>query len=204
VADAQFEVNAGASQDSASRSAWTGVSGSWVVMNGGVFAANRVSDAFAIVDVDDQARVPVYFENQLVGRTNRRGRLLIPWVTAYYPASYRISPLSLDPDVVITATEQRVAVRQNTGAVVPFPVRQVRAATLSLVRPDGGFVPAGSHAAQINGQPVVVGWDGFLYLENAQSGPVTVTMPSGDRCEARLDVTAGSTGINRLGKVVCR
>ncbi len=50
---------------------WADASGSLVWMDAGVFAANRIDDAFVVVSTDGFADVPVRYENQLVGRPAR-------------------------------------------------------------------------------------------------------------------------------------
>src|SRR5690606_34594076 len=85
------------------RTDWAGVSGAVLVMGGGLFAANRVTDSFVLVDTDGHPGVPVLFENQPVGRTNSRGHLMIPSVPSYYVAKYAIDPLALPTDVRVPA-----------------------------------------------------------------------------------------------------
>ena len=146
---------------------WGSVAGSAVIMDGRVLPANRVSDAFVLIDTDGQPGVPVLFENQRVGETDRRGHLLVPWVNAYYPAKYQIDPLALSPDLRIGTVEQRVAVRARSGAVVHFPIAVSTSLLLSLVDASGAPLTLGRVALdRVTGQQAVVGWDGLVYLEN--------------------------------------
>ena len=52
-------------------------SGSIAWMGGSVFAANVIRDSFAVVDMDGQTGVPVLEDNQIVGRTNGAGKLIL-------------------------------------------------------------------------------------------------------------------------------
>ncbi len=65
--------------------------------------------------------VPVNYENQPVGKTNRNGYLLVSGVSAYYPASYRIDTLDLPADTQIKDTERKIALRRRSGYLVEFP-----------------------------------------------------------------------------------
>lgn len=200
------EASAGAYQNGASRTQWTSLAGSAIVMGGSAFPANRVSDAFALIDTGGHADVPVYFENQLVGSTNRRGKLLVPWVTAYYPASYRISPLSLDADLQVPATERRVAVRYNSGAVVSFPIDPVRAAVMTLVDAAGEPLAVGTKVVHVeSGQIQIVGWEGLLYLEGVRtSNRLIVTAVDGHVCRVGFELENLPRGVTRLGRLACR
>jgi hypothetical protein len=88
-------------------------------MDGKVFAANQIDDAFAVVRTGRQAGVPVMFENQVVGRTGRSGHLLVPWVASHYPGKFSIDPGSLPLEVEPKSVEQRVVVRRCTCASLP-------------------------------------------------------------------------------------
>lgn len=74
---------------------WGEAMGSIVLMDGELFAANKINDAFVVISTDGHPDVPVNYENQPVGKTNNNGYLLISGVSAYYPASYSINTLNL-------------------------------------------------------------------------------------------------------------
>lgn len=58
-------------------------SGSLVVMDGALFAAQRINQAFALVSTAGVANIPVNYENISVGTTDESGHLLVtnllPW-----------------------------------------------------------------------------------------------------------------------------
>lgn len=185
---------------------WASVSGAAIVMDGGVFATSRVADAFVLVDTNGHEGVPVRFEHQVVGTTNRRGHLMVPWTTAYYAASYQIDPLMLDADVYAPITERRVAVRRNSGLVVAFPLERIVAALVSLVDGTGRPLPVGATVLHAQtGQATVVGWDGLAYLEGAQpSNQLRVSLPNGDVCTAAFSFATTPGHVQRVGPVPCR
>lgn len=170
---------------------WGSASGSLVFMDGGLFAANRIADAFVVVNTG-APDIPVRYENQLVGRTNGDGQLLIPWASAYYDALYAIDPLTLPANARVPLVEQRVAVARGSGHVVRFPVEIRRAATATLRLPGGAPVPAGAivHTGAVTSY---VGWEGFVYLEDFDAGErLDIDLPDGGRCSARLGEPAAA------------
>ena len=66
---------------------WGEAMGAIVLMDGELFAANKINDAFVVISTDGHPDVPVSYENQPVGKTNSNGYLLVSGVSAYYPAS---------------------------------------------------------------------------------------------------------------------
>jgi outer membrane usher protein len=184
---------------------WAEAQGSIALMDGAVFAGNRVSDAFALVSTDDVRGVPVRYENQLVGKTDSGGHLLVPYATSYYPAKYEIDTLSLPADLQARMVEQRVAVQYGSGYLVRFPMKHVLTVLIRLTDPTGKPLPVGTpvHAAKAE---AYVGWDGMLYLSGINRGEkLEASLPSGTRCIATVRaVPAASAGQVRLGPLVCR
>ena len=183
---------------------WLGASGSLVIMDDAVFASNRVSDAFAVVSTGE-AGVPVRYENQLIGETDRSGRLLIPAASAYYLALYDIDTLSLPANVKAPVVRQRVAIAAGRGLVVRFPVEHLTAARATIRDAAGEPLPAGAQAT-INGTTTTyVGWDGLLFIESiAARNDVEVSLPEGTTCHARFTANPKSDDIIDLGTLTCK
>jgi outer membrane usher protein len=111
---------------------WGEAMGAIVLMDGELFAANKINDAFVVISTDGHPDVPVSYENQPVGKTNNNGYLLVSGVSAYYPASYRIDTLNLPADTRLKETERRIAIRRHSGYLVDFPMEQERVASVIL------------------------------------------------------------------------
>jgi outer membrane usher protein len=184
---------------------WFGASGSLVFMDGAVFAANRVSDAFAVVSTNGEAGIPVRYENQLIGNTNRNGQLLIPSASAYYPALYDIDTLSLPANVKAPVVSQRVAIAAGSGHVIRFPVERMTAARATIRDMAGEPLPAGATAI-INGTSTTyVGWDGLLFIENVAADNVAdVDLADGTTCRATFKAPERPDDIIDLGELTCR
>lgn len=186
---------------------WGEAQGALVWMDGAWLAANRVDDAFVVVSTDGAYGVPVRYENQLVGVTDRSGHLLVPWAPSYYAAKYEIDPLDLPPDVRAPATERRVAVRERAGALVRFPLRRIVAARIALVDADGRPLRAGLRVTHVeSGDTSLVGWGGETYFENlAAANRMQVAWPDGRACDVAFafDAATAAAGARRIGPLRC-
>ncbi|TFF13786.1 fimbrial biogenesis outer membrane usher protein [Pseudomonas sp. BCA14] len=201
------QLQAGVYGSSDAETRWADASGSLVWMDSQVFAANRVNDAFVVVSTEGFSGVPVRYENQVVGETDRSGHLLVPWTSAYYRAKYEIDPLNLPANVQVPNVEQRVAVRRGSGYLLEFPMRRVLSASVTLVDARHEELPLGSQVRhEQSGALAVVGWDGLVYLENlAAHNTLQVTLGDGQTCQAtfELDITQEQQ-VPLIGPLVCQ
>ncbi|WP_338491266.1 fimbria/pilus outer membrane usher protein [Pseudomonas trivialis] len=200
------QLQAGVYGSSDAETRWADASGSLVWMGGNVFAANRINDAFVVVSTQGFAGIPVRYENQLVGQTDRHGHLLVPWSSAYYRAKYEIDPLNLPPNIQSQNVEQRVSVRRGSGYLLEFPLRRVLAASITLVDRQHQELPLGSLVVheQSNTQ-AVVGWDGLVYLENLSAhNTLQVTLGEGQSCQATFDMDEQQQDVPLIGPLVCQ
>jgi len=201
------QLQAGAYGTGDQTTKWADASGSLVWMDGGVYAANRIDDAFVLVSTDGYAGIPVNYENQRVGATDSGGHLLVPWTSGYYRGKYEIDPLNLPANVRSPSVEQRVAVRRGSGYLVEFPLTQVVAASLVLVDANRQELVLGSNVLhEQSGGRTVVGWDGLVYLENLEAhNSLLVTRGDGSQCRVQFDLDVAQHGdVPLLGPLVCQ
>lgn len=200
------QMQAGVYGSSGAMTRWADVSGSLVWMGEGLFAANRIDDAFVVVSTAGYADVPVRYENQQVGRTNANGQLLVPYSSAYYRGKYEIDPMDLPPDVLATQVEQRVAVRRGSGYLLEFELRRVLAASIELVDAWQRHLSLGSRVTHTQtGAQAVVGWDGLVYLENlATANQLQVEVEGGGHCNVEFTLPDSAGAIAQVGPLVCR
>ena len=197
-------VQAGGAVVGGARSAWGSVSGALVAMDHGVFAANQVSDAFAVVATGTRG-VKVAYENQTIGVTDARGYLFVPNIVSWLPSRFSIDPLALSVDHVAPQVETRLAVRRASGAVVRLPVRRSRNVTLKLVDPAGRALAPGGRVTRAGMPDAVTGWDGVVYLEDVGAHiALDVLRRDGIACRANADLPATATAMPDLGVVPCR
>jgi outer membrane usher protein len=199
-----MEVQAGAAFARSRKSAWGSVTGALVTLGDGVFATRQVNDSFALVATDGVAGVPVHYENQPAGVTNRRGYLFVPNVASYTPGQFSIDTLGLPADQSPTKVEQRIALRQGSGAIIRMPIRHVRSATIVLVDSGGTPLAPGGRVARDNAPDAELGWDGIAYLEDLQpTNHLTVTRRDGRQCAADLTLPSDAPPLARIGPVPC-
>ncbi|WP_301840714.1 fimbria/pilus outer membrane usher protein [Pseudomonas sp. JQ170C] len=200
------QLQAGVYGSDTSTTRWADASGSLVWMDAGVFAANRIDDAFVVVSTDGFADVPVNYENQRVGRTDKNGHLLVPWSSGYYRGKYEIDPMELPSTVRVQQVEQKVAVRRGTGYLLEFPMRNVVAASLQLVDASQKDLPLGSQVLhEQSGAQAVVGWDGLVYLEGlAPDNSLEVALAGGGRCRVQFTMDGDQQQVPLIGPLVCR
>ncbi|POP44985.1 fimbrial assembly protein [Superficieibacter electus] len=166
---------------------WGEAMGSLVLMDGQFFAANKINDAFVVISTDGYSDIPVSYENQPVGKTDKNGYLLVSGVSAYYPATYRIDALNLPADTRLRETEQRVALRRNSGYLVEFPMTQTKVASVILHDEQGQDIAPGSQVYRSQQATTVVGYDGIAWLENLSAVNVLkIAKTDGTTCHVTL------------------
>ena len=199
-----MELQAGTAFARGATSSWGSVSGSLVMMGGDLFATRQISDSFAVVTTGGVAKVPVSYENQPVGVTDRRGHLFVPNVASYQKSRFAIDTLSLSTDYRVTAVEQNIALRQGGGAFVRMPLHRMRSATVTLVDATGSRLAPGARVARSGHDDTQTGWDGIVYLEDIDAeNHLTVTRAIGSGCVAKVSVPPEMSSLARIGPVPC-
>lgn len=199
-------VQAGVSDfGNGSRYGYAGASGSLVMMGGRGFAARRIDSAFAVVDTDGVADVPVRLENRLIGQTDGRGLLLVVPVNAYQANRLDIDPMGLPADVRIERAEASFTPSDRAGSRVRFGITPVRAASVVLVDGKGAPLPLGARVRvnRQDGEGAVVGYDGMVYLDALnEDNELSVQTPSGT-CGARFTWSRQPAGVMQVGPLAC-
>lgn len=175
-------LSGGVFGEQGNNSQWADLSGSVIYMDNALFASNKIYDSFILVSTSGYPDIPVNFENQLAGKTDSRGHLLIPSVTSWYPAKLGIDPLNLPLDISTPTIDKRVSVREGSGTLVEFPVKRVRSATLTLQDQQHQPLPVGTLVTETHsGQTAVVGYDGkTLFSQLGTDNEIVVQLPQGN------------------------
>ena len=162
------------------------IEGSIAITDGSVFFANRINDAFAIVNAGVPG-VEVFYENRPVGMTGWNGRLLVSDLRAYQNNILSIDTKSLPLDADVRRTKEIVVPADRSGVVVDFGVTaRAQAALLTLRDRAGNFVSAGSQAKlEDTGETFVIGYDGMTYVRGLKTeNTISVEMIDGGTCRA--------------------
>lgn len=181
--------------------------GSLVLMNGDVFAAQRVYQSFAVVSTDGIANVPVTRENILIGETNDSGNLLVTDLRPWQKNQLGIKTLQLPANLKIDTVEQTAVPRGGAGIVVEFPIQEIRAASIRLVDAEGQPLPVGSvaHANDNAGKGRVVGYGGMVYFDDLKPGSnrLEVITSKGEHCATHFSWRSTGDAVPLIGPLVC-
>lgn len=200
----KIDTSAGFFGDNDNTTQWADFTGSVVLMDNRVFAANNINDAFVVVKTD-YPDVTVRYENQTMGRTDKQGYLLVPSISSYYGAKYDIDTLDLPADRTAPKVEQRFAVKRKSGYLLNFPVDRLRAASVVLHDSNHQPLPISSQVLRPNQATEYVGWDGIVWMEDLDaSNPIHVVTPDGRSCDAQLDIADGQPkALKTYGPLTC-
>ncbi|WWP00288.1 MAG: fimbria/pilus outer membrane usher protein [Candidatus Dasytiphilus stammeri] len=185
---------------------WIELEGSVVNMAGHIYLAQPIHDAFALVSTKGNSNIPVFYENQFVGKTNRFGHVLVPTVTGWYRSKFEIDPIKLPIDVIAAETTKKLSIKEHSGCLIEFDIHKLHALLFHVVDNKGNFLPAGS-LVKVKGTSKVtwLGWDGQFWLEGLKKSPELIVTRSdnGKTCNLRLN-TKKNNGILNLGNQVCQ
>ena len=171
----------------------------------GAHLANRIDNAFAVVDTGiPNARV--LYENNPIGETDSDGTLLIPGLRARQENAIAIDPASLPAQADMPDTRQVVVPGARGGLTVRFKGNAAPpSAMVSFKNGRGDWLPVGSEAF-VNGNETAfaIGYDGETYLTGlAPSNTVLIKKPDGSQCKASFAFAPGASGQVRIEGVVC-
>jgi outer membrane usher protein len=158
-------VEVGVRQKGRGAGATAEVEGTVATMGNGVFLANRIDDAFAVIDTGVPG-VEVLHENRPVAITDSAGRALVPSLHSYQKNKIAIDTRNLPVDADISTSQDVIAPADRAGVRVDFRVRtDARSAILVLTTPAGQPIPAGSQGQVEGGEGFVVGYDGRAWVK---------------------------------------
>lgn len=176
---------------------------SLVLFDGHLFVADRVDEAFAVVQVGRNAGVEVFRENQSVGRTDAGGRLFVNHLRAYESNGLSVDPAGLPLDAALEATTKTVAPRRGGGVPVTFGVVQERSVLVTLMTKTGATPPAGAEV-YLGDRMFPLGYGGEVYLRGVVVGRNVIRVLWRERdCEVVVTVPDRPGDIVKLGPYTC-
>ena len=194
---------------SGSESAQAFASGSVVLAGGSLFAARPIEQGYAVVRVPGVENVRALLNNQEVGRTNKKGEVLIPNLLPYYGNRLAIVPADIPIDYELPPLEQVIATPNRGGAVVTFKALRIIGLSGSVVMREGltklppayGQLDVRTEDGQ---QSSPLGKNGEFYLENLPPGdyPAHVHSDTGD-CDFVLHIPDRPQKFVDLGVYSC-
>lgn len=201
--EASYERTGG--RDSTMLTAAAGV----VAIGGGLHLSRPVQDSYALINVPGVPGVRGSLNNQVVGRTDSRGNLLVPNLLSYYGNRLSIADQDIPIDYSIGVTDRLVGPPVKGGSVVTFPARRVQAFVGSVAVEVAGrmVTPAyGQLTVTAEGQTYEspIGRDGEFYLENLPRGRHAAVVDHKDAaCRFTLEPPVSPASLVDMGTVRC-
>ncbi|MCA1585416.1 MAG: fimbria/pilus outer membrane usher protein, partial [Acidobacteria bacterium] len=185
------------------------VSGAIVGVGGHLFATRPVNDAFALVRIPDAHGVRVYSTNQLMGRTNGNGDLIIPDVISYYGNDLAIDPADLPLTLNPLRDRALVAPSFRAGGLAMFGISKMNPVVgrVVIVSDSSSIVPASGDlfVAGAPGSRSPIGNDGAFFFDGIEPGPAKLIGRYKGRaftCHVRVPPVTASL-VRDLGLVRC-
>ncbi|WWP01688.1 MAG: fimbria/pilus outer membrane usher protein [Candidatus Dasytiphilus stammeri] len=202
-----FEMGAGMNGNHYNENYWSEINGSLVAMAGHIYTTNSIPDAFVLVSSNGYPKIPVRYENQLMGITNKYGYLLVPSVTSWYQSQIEIDPINLPMDVKIPQIIHKFSIRELSGDLINFDIHKFNATSFRVIDKHGKSLPIGS-TVKLEGSSKLtwLGWDGELWLEDLKSHNILniTRADTGTTCKLLLTITKDHHGISTLGPQICQ
>jgi outer membrane usher protein len=180
------------------------VSGSIGALDGQVFASRRLSQSFAAVRVGSYAGVRVYADNQLVGRTNRAGVVIVPGLRPFEDNQIRFEYEDLPIDASVAGGEQTVRPFNRSGVAVRFAAEETSGGLLKVIMENGDPLPAGT-VVRLNGKPeeFVSAPGGEVYFTGLGQHNFAVALVGERQCAFRFEFASGQDVQPQLGQFRC-
>jgi outer membrane usher protein len=182
--------------------------GAIVGIGGSVFATRPVEESFALVRVPGVEGVRAFASHQEIGKTGRRGDLLVPDLQAYYGNILDIADGDIPLQYAVSNVGMTLAPPYRGGAVAVFDVQRVQRAVGKIViageeKPHAyGELTLTSADGRSYGSPV--GGDGAFYFENLPGGRYSAVVERrGSLCTFELEVPPSDDLVIKLGTARC-
>lgn len=141
------------------------IEGALVWIGGDIYASRQLGEAFAVIDTGPAADVSIYRENQWLGYTDARGRLLVPQLRAYETNRVALEPRELPPEVQLAQDRLLLRPYRGGGVLASFGVHRDTAQDWLLQLADGRPAPPGSQLLIDGEARQSVGYGGLVHLE---------------------------------------
>lgn len=186
------------------------VSGSAVFADRTFFFTRPITNSFVIAKTGSVGNVPIYSSNQLIGRTNSKGKLLIPDIIPYVTTEVKMDETKMPLNTAFETATRTVTPKAHAGIILDFGVRVVQSADMILVAPDDNIIEFDRQVIVegLEGQDIFTSYRGDVYIRDIKE----LTRLKGTACNAdkvccSFDKTIDrniKTSLLNLGKVVCQ
>lgn len=180
------------------------ISGATLYLDQQVFLSREMTQSYALVQVPHYPNVRVYYQNQLVGRTNHDGNLLVPGILPYQNNQIAIEPL----DLPLTATHGNLDIQvkpyYRSGSIAKFTIQESTTLLLRLLKKNGDVVPVGATVTLDKNKSTLVGYEGMLFLSSIRPGIINGTVDWAKKsCHFQLIIHKNTLNNLRAIDVLC-
>lgn len=181
--------------------------GSVIHFGGSTFLARSMESSFALVQVPGFENVKVYYRNQSIGRTDKKGNLYIPNLLPYQENDIKINAKDLPLDTIVDVVDKQSIPYFRSGALVRFPVHRIKNVMIALYQANHHPVPAGATVVLMGQHSKInypVGYEGKVFLYEFDTNSLKGrAMWDGKTCHFTIRVPQDKNTIIDLGKVAC-
>jgi len=199
VLDTQYQYSADTKSASLS---WAG--GVAWLPDAGIHFSRPINDSFALISANEVG-IPIQMGEQLMGKTNAKGEVLLPELSAFYENRVKIDLQALPLNYSLQQSEQFIKPSYRSGSQVNFAIEKFTAVEGTLIFQQKAIEQMPMQL-QINSKtiPAFIGKAGYFYLENLpigkHSGRVT---DKKIRCTFILDIADSKDIVQYLGDIIC-
>jgi outer membrane usher protein len=184
--------------------------GSIVGIGGGLYASRPVQESFALVRIPGVEGVRAFASHQEVGKTGRKGDLLVPDLQAYYANILDVADGDIPLQYAVPDVGQTLALPYRGGAVAEFGVQKIQrvVGVITVADQGGERIPSyGEITVTAKGREVSspIGSSGRFYFEDLPAGThsAVVRDSAGKECSLILTVPLSDGTLVNLGPVRC-
>jgi outer membrane usher protein len=179
--------------------------GGLAALGGYAFATRNITDSFAVVHVADFPNVRILHDNQPVTRTDDGGYAVIPRLRAYDRNQIGIDQRDLPLDAILGGLRLDATPYYRSGLFIEFPIKRVRAATMTVLLDDGEVIPSGAVGrVEGNRDEFPVAMRGELYLEGLANQNRVIVQWNGQSCTLEITYPKTEDPLPDLGTLACK
>ncbi|MEI4259783.1 MAG: fimbria/pilus outer membrane usher protein [Candidatus Dasytiphilus stammeri] len=203
-----FYTQAGLDEVNNSPNLWLQLSGAVVAIGKYINFSSPINDGFVLISTNGYQNIPIFYENSLIGKTNRKGYLLVSSVPSWYSATISIDPKNISPGINIPYTIRKFILKDRSGYIVNFDLSSTHSAFFSVIDQEGHFLPAGS-LVRIRGTSKITwsGLQGEVFIKdinkNKQNLLIITRSDNNTTCKVVVDKTS-EDGISTPGLQLCK
>jgi outer membrane usher protein len=186
------------------------LAGAIALIDRGVYFTRPIFDSFALVKVENLENVRVQYNNQVEGRTNAKGELLVPDLLSYYDNKLAIEDTDIPINYQLPVLQKFVVPGHRGGSVIKFNAIKLQGFVGHLYVTDKGVKRTADYGELTVSLPGnkdvtgVVGKEGEFYLENLPSGTLPAHIVLKDEiCLFDLTIPKTDEPLVDLGMVTC-